>query len=246
MPYAAVNGLNLYYEIHGDGPPLLLINGGACAIEVPPLGLSAFAAERRVIAYDPMGHGRTADNPERSFHYHELAEDAAELLRQLGIDRADVVGFSDGGNTGLDLAIHHPERVAKLVVTGANFDPDGTNAESLEWVLNAEPEDWPPFLRETHRERSPDGPDGWARLLGRLQPMWRSEPAFSPDDLGRIRSPTLVIVGDRDVVTAEHAVAMFRAIPGASLCIVPGAEHGVMPMDTVLGFLRGTVSPSHG
>ena len=243
MPYAPVNGLNLYYEVHGAGPPLLLLNGGACAIEVPPLGLRTFAETRQVIACDPMGHGRTADNLERAFHYHDLAEDAVGLLRQLDIDRADIVGFSDGGNTALDIAIHHPDRVGKLVLTGANFNTTGTNAESLEWVLTTKPEDWPPFLRDVHRQRSPDGPEGWARLLGRLQPMWRSEPDFSLEELGRITASTLIIVGDRDIVSAEHAVAMFRAIPGSSLCIVPGAEHGVMPMETVLAFLGGEPAP---
>ena len=246
MPYAPVNGLNLYYEVHGDGPPLLLLNGGACAIEVPPLGLPALAEQHQVIAYDPMGHGRTADNLDREFHYHDLAEDAIELVGQLEIERADIVGFSDGGNTALDLAIHHPERVGKLVLTGANFNTSGTSPESLEWVLHAKPEDWPVFLRETHHQRSPDGPAGWPRLLGRLRPMWQSEPAFSLDELGGITAPTLIIVGDRDIVIVEHAVAMFRAIPGSQLCVVPGGEHGVMPMETVLGFLRGTVEPSHG
>jgi pimeloyl-ACP methyl ester carboxylesterase len=239
VAYAPVNGLNLYYEVHGEGPPLLLLNGGGCAIEVPPLGLPAFAEHYRVIAMDPMGHGRTGDNLDREFHYHDLGEDAVGLLRHLEVDRAVLVGFSDGGNTALDIAIHHPDLVAKLVLTGANFNTSGTNAESLEWVLKTKPEDWPPFLRETHQQRSPDGPDGWARLLGRLYPMWRSEPDLSPEELGRIKAPTLIVVGDRDIVSAEHAVAMFRAIPGSNLCVVPGGEHGVMPLETVLGFLRG-------
>jgi pimeloyl-ACP methyl ester carboxylesterase len=239
MPYASVNGLNLYYESHGSGPPLLLLTGGACAIGFPELGLPVLAEHYRVIAHEPMGHGRTADNPGREFHYHDLAEDAVALLDDLHVDRAQIVGFSDGGNVGIDIAISHPDRVGRLVVSGANVNTSGTKAESLQWVLTTAPEDWPPVLRETHGRLSPDGPQAWPLFLGRIRRMWETEPDFSRDELGGIAAPTLIIIGDDDIVTPEHAVEMFRAIPGSRLCVVPGGQHGVMPMDTVIAFLRG-------
>lgn len=99
MPYLDVNGLNMYYEIHGDGPPLLLLHGGGDSIP-----------ELRVIAPEQTGYGRSSDLVDREFHYHAMAEDAVGLMRGLKIDSAAVVGYSDGGIIGLDLAINHPER----------------------------------------------------------------------------------------------------------------------------------------
>ena len=128
MPYVAVNGLDMYYEVHGDGAPLLLLHGGASSI--PERWIPLFAPEFRVVAPEQMGHGRTADRPERPFHYHDMAEDTVELMRQLGIASAVVVGYSDGGVIGLDLAIHHPDRVGKLAVTGANARFDGYTTEN--------------------------------------------------------------------------------------------------------------------
>ena len=93
----------MYYEIHGEGPPLLLLHGGTCSIERPPMGIPSFSGEYTVIAPEQMGHGRTADDTDRAFHYHEMAEDTVELMRQLEVDRASVIGLSDGGVVGLDL-----------------------------------------------------------------------------------------------------------------------------------------------
>ena len=107
----------MYYEVHGDGPPLLLLHGGAGSIS--STWIPSFAAQFRVIAIEQMGHGRTADVADRPFHYHDMAEDTVELMRQLGIESASILGYSDGGIIGLDMAIHHPERVTKLAVTGA-------------------------------------------------------------------------------------------------------------------------------
>ena len=111
MPYAAVNGLKMYYEVHGDGPPLLLLHGGTGSI--PATWIPYFEPRFRVVAMEQMGHGRTADAMDRPFHYHDMAEDTVELMRQLEIESAVIVGYSDGGIIGLDIAIHHPERVTK-------------------------------------------------------------------------------------------------------------------------------------
>ncbi len=235
MPYAAVNGLNMYYEVHGDGPPLLLLHGGTGSI--PEKWIPFFTPRFQVIAMEQMGHGRTADCMDRRFHYHDMAEDTVELMRQLGIERAAILGYSDGGIIGLDMAIHHPERVAKLALTGANARTDGYTAENLQWVRTFDPDGEP--VPDAYGRLSPDGPDHWPVLLGRLKPMWTEEPNFSREQLQRIEAPTLLIIADDDIVTPEHAVEMFRSIPGARLCVVPGAGHGVMPKDTVLSFLEG-------
>ena len=228
----------MYYEIHGEGDPLLLLHGGTGSIS--STWISFFAPPYRVIAPEQMGHGRTADVSHRSFHYHDMAEDTIELMRQLEIESAVVVGYSDGGIVGLDMAIHHPERVAKLAVTGANASTAGYTAENLEWARTFDPEELP--VSETYARLSPDGAGYWPVVLGRLQPMWAAEPSFTEDELQSIAAPTLIVVGDDDIVTPEHAVKMFRTIPGAQLCVVPNAGHGVMPRETILSFLQAEAS----
>jgi pimeloyl-ACP methyl ester carboxylesterase len=235
MPYAAVNGLHMYYEVHGEGPPLLSLHGGLGWIDPDLMRIGDFASRFRVIAIEQMGHGRTGDSMDRPFHYHDMAEDTVELMRQLGIESAVVVGFSDGGIIGLDMAIHHPERVSKLVVTGSNTRIDGYAAENQAWVRTLRPEDEP--VSEAYRRLSPDGPGHWPAVVGRNRAMWIAEPAFTRDEVASIKAPTLIVIGDADIVTPEHAVEMFRTIPGARLCVVPNAGHGVMPMGTILAFL---------
>lgn len=236
MAYAAVNGLNMYYEAHGDGPHLLLLHGGSGSI--PEKWIPFFSARFHVIAMEQMGHGRTADLVERPFHYHDMAEDTVGLMRQLGIDTAAIVGYSDGGIIGLDMAIHHPERVTKLAVTGANSRIDGYTAENQEVMRTFKPDDMP--VSEAYRRLSPDGADHWPTFIGRLRRMWAVEPSFTREEIQSIGVPTLIIVGDRDIVTPEHAVEMFRTIPDAQLCVMPHAGHGVMPAETILTFLNET------
>jgi len=234
MTYAAVNGLNMYYELHGEGPPLLLLHGGAGSI--PERWIPFFTMQFRVIAVEQMGHGRTADDTGRPFHYHDMAEDTVELMRQVGVESAAVVGYSDGGIVGVDMAIHHPERVTKLALTGVNARVDGYTMESQEWARTFNPQDWP--VSDAYRRLSPDGVDHWPVVAGRLQRMWVAEPNFTCEDMRSIKAPTLIIVGDGDIVTPEHAVEMFRTIRGAQLCVVPHAGHGVMPKETILTFLQ--------
>ena len=234
MPYAAVNGLSMYYEVHGEGPPLLLLHGGTGSI--PIKWIPFFSSQFRVIAMEQMGHGRTADVIDRPFHFHDMAEDTVALMRELGIESAVVVGYSDGGIIGIDIAIHHPDRVTKLAVTGANSRADGYTAENLEWARTFKPTDLP--VSDAYARLSPDGPDHWPIVLGRLQRMWPVEPNFTREEMQSIKAPTLIIIGDTDIVTPEHAVEMFRAIPGAQLCVVPHAGHGVMPKETILAFLN--------
>jgi pimeloyl-ACP methyl ester carboxylesterase len=111
VPFAAVNGLNMYYEVHGEGPPLLLLHGGSGSI--PEKWIPFFSSRFEVIAMEQMGHGRTADVMDRSFRYHDMAEDTVELMRQFEVQSAVVVGYSDGGIIGLHMAIHHPDRLTK-------------------------------------------------------------------------------------------------------------------------------------
>lgn len=197
-----------------------------------------------MIVPEQMGHGRTADLIDREFHYHDMAEDTVALMRHLEIDAAYVVGVSDGGIIGFDMAIHHPDRLTKLAVTGANFRIEGYDPKGLEWALTTKPDDWPRSLREAYERLSPDGPSHWPSVLDRLRRMWAVEPNYTRDQMAGVKTPTLIIVGDRDMVSPEHAVEMFRTIPAAQLCVLPRAGHGRLPKDTVLAFLKEPTEPA--
>jgi pimeloyl-ACP methyl ester carboxylesterase len=156
-------------------------------------------------------------------------------MRQVGIASALVVDYSDGGIIGLDLAIHHPERVTRIAVTGTNARVEGYTAENQDWIRTFDPANEP--VSDNYARLSPDGAEHWAVVLGRMRPMWAAEPDLTDEELQSIEAPTLLVIGDRDIVTPEHAAEMFRAIPNAQLCVIPNAGHGVMPAETILAFL---------
>ncbi len=241
--YADVNGLSMYYEVTGAGPPLLAMAGGTMSLEMFSEDIELLSKSFTVLAPEQMGHGRTADDTGRAFDYHDMAESTYELLVQLGIESTLVYGFSDGGVVGIDLAIHHPERVQKLAMSGANFQVDGLRPSTRDWIFSATGETWPEHLRESYERLSPDGPQHWNELIERIQQMWLHQPDYSTEALATITAPTLVIAGDQDAITPEHTVSLFRAIPNAQLCIVPNEGHGVLPEETVLTFF--TASDSH-
>ena len=224
--YAAVHGLKMYYEIHGNGPALLLLHPGMGAIPAWPAALEYFSKSYLVIAPEQMGHGRTADDPGRLMNYHAMAEDTAELLHQLKIESVYVVGFSDGGDVGLDLAINHPGLVRKLAVSGANRSPDLPKP-------GEKPELPPPelmkFIRDLYDRLSPDGPDHFPVVSARVELMQQTQPNFSNAQLAGITSPVLIIAGDHDHFSPEYTTEMWRAIPGAQLWIAANSDHG-LPM----------------
>ncbi len=236
--YADVHGLHMYYDVEGEGTPLVQLHGGTCTND--QLDVAYFSETFQVIAPEQMGHGRTGDNMGRPFHYHDMAEDTVALLRHLKIETALVLGFSDGGVVGLDMAIHHPELVSKLVVTGANFNKDGYTPSGWEFLMTVDPDSWPQELHEEYNRLSPDGATHWPVVLDRLRRMWLVEPTMTTQQLEHITSPTLVIAGDRDMVKIEHTAALFRAIPNAQLCVLPGTGHGALPLETIRTFLQKT------
>ena len=159
----------------------------------------------------------------------------ATYEEELPPQSAAVVGYSDGGIIALEMAIHHPDREARLAVTGANSRTDGFTVENVEWERSFNPDTEP--VSAAYARLSPDGEVHWPIVLGRLQQMWRMEPSLTDKQLQSIAQPTLIIVGDGDIVTLEHAIEMFRTIPEAQLCVVPRAGHGTMPLETVRTFL---------
>jgi pimeloyl-ACP methyl ester carboxylesterase len=179
-----------------------------------------------VIVPDLCAQGRTTDRP-GPLSYHAMAEDVVALMDHLHVRRADLMGWSDGGIIALDLVIHHPERVDRLVTFGANFTPNGLEPEDVEWGAHASAADLGPAVRLAYRRLAPD-PSHYEIAMNKIIAMWRLEPRFTLEQLHSIRAKTLVAAGEDDLVRDEHTAALARAIPGARLWIVPGATHNAI------------------
>ena len=224
--YANVNGLRMYFQIRGYGPVLVLLHGGAGNGDQFEHQVAAFAPHHRLIIPDMCAQGRTTDRP-GPLTYHAMAEDVLTLMNQLGPARFDVMGWSDGGVTGIDLAIHHPERVKHLVTFGACFSPRGLNAPDVAWNDTATVAAFGDGMREGWTKLNPQ-PENYAVAMAKVIRMWKTEPRFTPAQLRSIRARTLICAGEHDVIRPDHTRALARAIPKASLWIVPKASHSVM------------------
>jgi pimeloyl-ACP methyl ester carboxylesterase len=227
--HADVNGLRMYYEIHGaprDGaPPVVLLHGGGSTIQTS-FGklLPLLARTRRVIAFEQQGHGHTADVPDRPFSFAQSAKDAVALLRFLRVERADVVGYSNGGHIAIQLALDHPEVVNRLVVVSAMTSRDGADPQFWEGFPTATLGQMPSELKEAYLAAAPHPeqlPTFFAKSVKRMQEFQ----GWSPEQVKTIRAPTLILLGDRDVVRPEHAVWLYRTLPDARLAVLPGTDH---------------------
>lgn len=237
--YASVNGLRMYYELHGDGgTPLLLLHGGLFDIELQFGALiPSLSAGRRVIATDFQGHGRTNDT-DRPLGTADLASDVIGLLEHLGVGNVDVFGFSVGGAVALDLAIRHPGLVRKLIVSSVSFRPEGDRGGNAEAVAELTVD----MIAGTPMEKrylavSPH-PDRQhlQGLLDKLARYGAGESGWSDDEIRGIAAPTLLTVGDCDMVKLEHAVKFlqlrggdvngdFEGVPASQLAVFPGTTH---------------------
>jgi len=224
--FASVHGLKMYYEVHGEGRPVVLLHGGMTGIQLSfAAQIPVLAKNHRVIAVEQMGHGHTADVAGRELSYDGMTEDTAAFLTQQGIHNADLVGFSDGGQIALRLAFTHPELVRRVVVSGVGLG--ALSAEQQKAMQNLSAGFLPKAFRDEYARISPDGPAHWPALFEKVRAMW-SKPGWgiSKPELAAIKAPVLLVFGDRDFTSAEEAAAIFRAIPGAQLCILPGTGHG--------------------
>ncbi|HYV95475.1 MAG TPA: alpha/beta hydrolase [Chitinophagales bacterium] len=242
--YAPVNGLRMYYEIHGTGTPLVLIHGGGSTIQTT-FGrvLHSFAEKHKVIAVEMQAHGHTADI-DRPLSFGQDADDVAELLKQLHISKADVFGFSNGASTTLEMAIRHPELVNKIIVASTFFKKDGAPAWFWEMMAHPTFEGMPQPLKDAYLQINPDT-NALYTMYKRDVARMQSFKDIPEKDIKAINAPAFIIIGDADVVRPEHAVEMYRLIPHARLAILPGA-HGeyigevTTPQDT--NFIKATVS----
>src|SRR5262245_2725976 len=228
--YADVDGLKIYYQAHGEGPPLVLLHGGLLTIEANFAEILPALAERhRVIAIELQGHGRTADNG-RPLSLERLADDVAAVLDDAGASEpADVVGFSLGGMVAVEVARRHPDRVRRVVLGAVSVSPDGFHDEirspdARPGVGRMPSEADFGAMVTAYRAVAPD-PDGIDTFQVTLSNFVGSQPGWTPAELQDVRAPALVLIGDYDFVRVEHAAEMQATLPDAQLAVVPGATH---------------------
>jgi pimeloyl-ACP methyl ester carboxylesterase len=234
--YAAVNGLDMYYEVHGTGQPLVLLHGAFSAIGTS-FGnvLPSLAETRRVIAVEQQAHGRTADI-DRPLTIEQMADDTAALLQHLGIEQADIFGYSMGAGVGLQMAIRHAEVVRKLVLASVTYNMSGVHPGLMEGLENMRPEDMAGSPWHEEYTRIAPNPEDFATLFAKKTQMDREIQDLPAEAIEAIKAPTLLIIGDSDIVRPEHAVEMFRllgggvagdlaGLPNSQLAILPGTTH---------------------
>lgn len=242
--YAAVNGLKMYYEIHGEGTPLVLIHGGGSTLQTT-FGrvLHEFAKTNKVIAVEMQAHGHTADI-DRPLSFQQDADDIAALLKYLNISKASVFGFSNGASTTLQFAIRHPEMTDKIIVASAFYKRSG--APDWFWPMMSKPsfEGMPQPYKDAFLKINPDT-NALHRMYERDVARMQSFPDITDEQMISIKAPAFIMIGDRDVVTPAHAAEMHKLLSNSRLAIVPGG-HGdyigelTTPQDSVL--IAATVS----
>jgi pimeloyl-ACP methyl ester carboxylesterase len=227
--YADVNGLHMYYEVQGEGSPLVLLHGGVQSIDLSFAGLiPELVGRHRVIGVELQGHGRTADI-DRVRTPAAMAGDVVALLDHLGIDRAHVLGFSLGASVAVELAVSHPDRLRSLVPISEPVRPDGMHEDLQDPAAHPTSTRLPTEqdyadMRETYARLSPH-PERFDEFLSGSSKNAADLQGWSDEQLAGITAPTLLIIGDHDFVTVEHGALMKELIPGAQLAVLPATTH---------------------
>ena len=220
--YAQLSDVRTWYDEHGEGEPLVLIHPAGADARAWAPAIDALAARFHVFTPERRGHGRTPD-VEGPITYELMAQDTIAFLEAVVRGPAHVVGWSAGASVALHVALRRPDLVRRMILIAGVFHRDG-------WIPEAiDPDAGPPeVLARGYAELSPDGPEHYPIVAAKLTRMNWEEPTLVASDLSRVRSRTLVMLGDDDEVTLEHAVAMYRGLPDAELAVVPGTSHGLL------------------
>ena len=219
--YAPVNGIKMYYAIYGEGDPILLIHGGLANSDYWANQVPALAKTHKVIVADSRGHGRSTRTSE-PIGYDLMASDYVALLDYLKIPRTALVGWSDGGIIGIDIAMHHPERLTKLFAQGANVTPDGTKPDTLQSAV------FSAFVARAGKDykRLSPTPGDYPAFRAEITKMWDTQPHWTKEQLSQIRVPTAIVLGDHDEgIKRDHTEYMASVIPGAKLIILKDVSH---------------------
>lgn len=232
--YAEVNGLNMYYEVYGQGKPIVLIHGGGSTIQSNFAKLIPLLAKnRKVIAMELQAHGRTSDRDAAS-SFEQDADDVAALLKNLGIDKADFLGFSNGGTTTLQIAIRHPELVDKIILGSALAKRNGVPEWFWDFMKQATLENMPVQLQEAYKQVAPD--TGGLQVMHDRDAKRMVDFKDIPDEqIKAVKAPALIIIGDKDVITPEHAIELSRKLANAELAIIPGGHGAYLGEITTIG-----------
>lgn len=221
--YTDVNGRRTWFaDSGGAGEPVLMLHGGLSDSEMllDPLE-PALAMHLRILAFDRRGHGRTADT-DAPFHYEDMATESIAAIEKLIGGPAHLVGWSDGANVALLVALRRPDLVRSLVLIGANYHFDGN------MPMDPSAGSGPKMLRDRYAQRSPDGGEHFTVVLEKSRAMWAVEPTLTTDDLRKISAPALVLVGDDDLMTFAHTASLYESLPQGQLAVVPGTSHAVV------------------
>lgn len=249
--YVEVNGLNMYYEVSGEGEPLIVLHGAY--MNIPAMGsiIARLAESHTVYALETQGHGRTNDI-DRAITYPNMAGDVAAFMDAVGIEKADVFGYSMGAATGLRLTLDHPEKVDQLIAVSVSFDMDGAQPDFLAMIPTMVPEMFIGTpMEDAWKQFAPD-PKGFRPFVERMIAL-EHEPLAWGDEVEALEVPVLIIAGDADMMTLEHLVEMFRLLGGghagdmgnplaaSRLAILPATSHTAVINQTDL--LMGFISP---
>ncbi|MCD5316207.1 alpha/beta fold hydrolase [Kineosporia babensis] len=222
VPFIDLAGHATYHEVTGTGAPLVLLHGGFCSMEVMREIGDALTDRFEVHACERPGHGRTASDG-APFAYDAMVQHTLTYQDALNLPKAHLVGFSDGAITGLLLARDHADRVASLVSISGNLDPSGfVTGDEVSEPTSAEQHQ---LLEDEYARLAPEGSAPAQDVVEQLVELWKQEPHIGAESLRTVAAPTLVMAGDRDSIALEHTALIARSIPGAQLCIVPGAGH---------------------
>lgn len=243
-----VNGMDLYYEVSGSGDPIVVLHGAY--MNIPTMGgiIPALAESHTVYAIEFQGHGRTEDI-DRPITYPNLASDVAAFMDAVGLEKADIFGYSMGAAAGLRLAIDHPEKVDQLVAASVSYDMEGAQPAFLAMIPTMVPEMFIGSPMEDAWKQYAPNPDGFRPFVERMIAL-EHEPLAWGDEVKELKSPVLIIAGDADMMTLEHLVSMFRLLGGGEpgdmgqplaasrLAILPATSHTAVidQVDLLMGF----------
>ena len=227
--YIPIDDVKLYYEVYGEGEPLLLLHGNGSSIESFSNQIPALSSKYKVYVIDSRAQGRSTDSTQE-LSYKLMADDIASFIKTLSLSSVNIVGWSDGGNIGIELAFAYPELLNKVVTIGANYNHENFLAEVDRFEMEKDDPlivktaDW---VRLNHNslERLSSNPAKLPIIRKKLAKLMEKYPNFTADSLKKIQTPFLVIASDHDIITIDHTVSLYKHLPNAYLFIVPNASH---------------------